>query len=137
VINVKRILARRFVVWPIYAALALRVIMPIGYMPAPLADGLPFVPCPSGFIGGGLISQDAASSAHHRHAGHDSTASEPTVAGGGESCQFGGAFSPAAPVAESDQGFISLEQVLVQAEFTADIHSGIPALYRARAPPRS
>ena len=130
------ILSRRFIVWPIYASLVLRMVMPVGYMPAPLADGLPFVPCPAGLVGGDFFTPGEKSSSHHQHSGHDAAGGEHSPSGGGESCQFGGAFGAAAPVAEPGQTLHVLEQVPAFRDPAANVQSCIPLLYRARAPPQ-
>jgi hypothetical protein len=136
VIKIERILSRRHIVWIVYACLALRVIMPVGYMPASLADGLPFVLCPDGVFSAGQFSSDAQSSGHHQHSVQDGNGSNHDGSGGGETCQFGSAFGAAAPFTELDQNTLIFEQILVRAVPAAVFRSSIAQPYRARAPPQ-
>ncbi len=58
----------RMVVWMAYASLVCRLLVPVGYMPAPLSEGGPFVLCHGGYQGE-LVAY-LSSSGHAEHAGH-------------------------------------------------------------------
>lgn len=80
--------------------LALRAIAPVGYMPASLAEGLPFVLCP-GSAGAGLLLQTPGV-AHHDHGQgvRDGTAEDARPAVTWKFCAFGVLFAFVGPVAE-------------------------------------
>jgi hypothetical protein len=64
---------RRMVVLAAYACFALRIAIPAGFMPAPLAEGGPVVVCDGGFDGA-LLARAAAPHGHHHDPmamGHD------------------------------------------------------------------
>ena len=46
--------ARRRLIALVFLGLAVRVVMPAGYMPAPIGEGGSFVPCPGGMSGASL-----------------------------------------------------------------------------------
>jgi hypothetical protein len=58
---------KRVVVIAAYASFALRIAIPAGFMPAPLAEGGPVVVCDGGFDGALLARAAAPQSHHHDH----------------------------------------------------------------------
>ena len=58
------------VVWTAYACFAFRIVVPAGYMPAPLSSGAPFMLCHGGFEGRLLSALNPPRAQHHDHATH-------------------------------------------------------------------
>ena len=120
---------------PLIAVFLLRALIPVGYMPSAIADGLPFVLCPDdlpaaftalfergGHDGGG----------HHDHGGHDSA----SAAQFPDQCDLGDTLSMAGAPAD--------DPPLVDRLPAAAIDNGVDAIHfsqprfreRARGPPR-
>ncbi|MCW8845335.1 MAG: hypothetical protein OQK99_05800 [Gammaproteobacteria bacterium] len=55
------------VVWTAYACFAVRIVVPAGYMPAPLSSGAPFMLCHGGFEGRLLSALNPPQAHHHDH----------------------------------------------------------------------
>ena len=84
--------------------MALRALTPAGYMPGSLADGTPFVLCPSSTPGAEyFLSRGQAGQAHeHHHNQADSLADTDTPDDRPwEFCPLGAAFAAAAPAHEA------------------------------------
>ncbi|HET6630489.1 MAG TPA: hypothetical protein VFG91_12000 [Woeseiaceae bacterium] len=79
--------------------LALRAIAPAGYMPAPIADGLPFVLCPGG-IGAVAFVAAADRAGHHHDDGHARSDESAHDAIAWKFCPFAVLFASPGPVAE-------------------------------------
>ena len=73
------------------APLLLRASIPDGYMPAPLAAGLPFVLCPSGVPAGFMAT--LSGSDQHRHHGHEGSVGTHVESG---QCPIGHMLTPVA-----------------------------------------
>jgi len=103
-------------------------VIPIGYMPASLADGGPAQLCPSGWPSGGMPGHGG----HHGHDGHNEHSSGDEV---WEHCAYGAASSSPALVADHEisiarfsdvpDGYFEPRQI-VRRELLA---------FRSRAPP--
>jgi hypothetical protein len=90
----------RMIAWVTYLCFALRIIAPVGYMPAPLSEGAPFVLCHSGYQGD-LVRYLASRNSHHDAASSHLTASEHAETprkhdGALEHCPMGAAFGSVA-----------------------------------------
>jgi hypothetical protein len=125
---------RRQLAWLVFIGLALRAITPAGYMPAPLADGLPFVLCPGGVYGAAHVIASDHEPGGHVH--HDSMRGDGGSSGGWESCPFGNAFGAAAPTADTDPVAVFFRPVSLPAQADSFIATSITHPNRARAPPR-
>lgn len=130
--------ARRNLIGLLWLGLALRVLIPVGYMPAPFSEGGPIVLCPDGLPAGLFAAMDDRLSVRH-HAGsangahgHDTSADQPNP---WDSCEFGGTPGVFLPVSDylvplSEPGHERPEsnpQGVVPVLFTSS--------YQARAPP--
>jgi hypothetical protein len=113
------------------AAFLLRAVVPVGFMPAKLSDGGPFVLCPGG--PGGI----ALSSLVDKHAGHGQHAhdGESATHEAWEYCPVGAALAAIAPPSEPDLELPQFRHVLASAFAPAYTLAEIPAAYLARAPP--
>ena len=120
-----------------------RVIVPVGYMPAPLAEGGPFAPCHGSYFGRfvKVLSNDsfsAAAQVHHSDPAaphHEKTEDAGGVHEAWEHCPLGVVAAGAAlglehtlKLAELDQDFTHPGDVVVSSAL-------VVGLYRARAPP--
>jgi hypothetical protein len=113
------------------AAFLLRAIVPVGFMPAKLSDGGPFVLCPGG-PGGTVLSslvERHASHAQHKHDG------EGTTHEAWEHCPVGAALAAIAPPSEPNLELLQFRHVLASAFAPAQTLVDLPAAYLARAPP--
>lgn len=112
--------------------LACRALIPVGYMPAPLAAGGPVVLCP-GDYSTALLNLPGARSAHrHHHGGEDPQGAGHTA---WDACAFAAASAAFLPVAEYAAAALVSEHVAppAAAEISAPF---LPAAsYSARAPP--
>lgn len=112
------------------AGLALRAITPAGYMPASLADGIPFVLCHNS-TPGARVFLELARGEHAHHQG--STPESSTSAW--DSCPFGVAFSAAAP-AYDVVAALAFDATFETAVVTAVIPRSAPSRnFQARGPP--
>ncbi len=120
------------ILWLAVAGVALRAIVPVGYMPAPLADGLPFVLCP-----GSAPYLSLPGSGHHGgDAGHAATGDDTNaVSPAWEFCPFGVFFSQAAPATEHAALAAAPSQSPLFAEPDAIVRPALARSWRARAPP--
>ena len=113
------------------AAFLLRAVVPVGFMPAKLSDGGPFILCPGG--PGGI----ALSSLVDKHAGHGQHAhdGERATHEAWEHCPVGAALAAIAPPSEPDSNLPQFRHVLASSSAAAQTPAEIPAAYLARAPP--
>jgi len=92
----------RIATWLAWASFALRVLVPVGYMPAAISDGGPFILCPGGYQAE-LLQYLGTSGAHDHgtaaHAGHAS-AGQGSHAEGSD-CSIGATFAAVAPAAST------------------------------------
>lgn len=113
-----------------FLGLAVRVVMPAGYMPAPLAEGGPFVLCPDGFFSSTFTdATDAAPDDHHGHAAND-------AADIWKFCPFGFVFGSSAPATELAFAVDHLRPALPAFGDNVSIRSAVVLSYDARAPPK-
>jgi len=121
-----------------------RALVPVGFMPAPLADGGPIRVCHGGAAGllfAALLEQrsSASETAHDSHAdGHHSEHDDPDRDlnhEGWERCPVGATFAFAVLVADLTLPLLPLEHVLAAGEPDVAIPRTLPSLYHARAPP--
>jgi len=125
-------------------AFGCRAVVPLGYMPAPLSEGGPFIPC-NGVLAGGafrvLASMPGTSteSAHHEHAGgahHDSAREDGSGAHEAwQHCPLGVAASSAALAAEYALSLPELGHVFDYPDDSLPLIVRFPSFYLARAPP--
>ncbi len=109
----------------------MRAIVPAGYMPAPIAEGLPFVLCPGGAPHLALSGSHHGGDAGHGPAHDDADAASPAW----EFCPFGVFFSHAVPAADHAPLSPSPEQSPAFAEPDAILRPALARPWRARAPP--
>jgi hypothetical protein len=133
---------RRPLLYVAYLALACRLVIPAGFMPAPLADGGPLRLChggPAGALLAALAAQtvpsDEQQDRHHQH-GHDSDGGpSPEQHDQWEHCPIGAVFASAALVGEPTVEVLELEHWFVAQPTRILIPSSRTGAYRARAPP--
>ena len=141
--------ARQFLIRFAFLSFAFRALVPVGFMPAALADGGPFKICHGG-VAGALFSALAerthgahsGHSAHHHHAqaaaGDALGSGDELPAGhaGWEHCPVGAAVAQAA-ITSAGIHFepVPHEQAFARIEPRALVARVIPSVYRARAPP--
>lgn len=117
-----------------------RALVPVGYMPASLADASLLMPC-HGTLAGQLLARlgtPAATHAHDHHAGQDESSDPPTSLDAWEHCPLGAVASSAALASQPTLG------PLPSARFESPCNAGLASLerllaghYRARAPPHA
>ena len=124
--------ARHFLAKALLTAVLLRAIMPMGYMPGSLSDGLPFELCPEG-LPASVLAVLKGQERHHHHLQPDDGA-EPQVSVY-EQCDFGHLCTPA--VTDFDSSVNSLPPVATAvADNLATVLRLNPRLsYSPRAPP--
>ncbi len=119
---------RRCLSMLLLATLLLRASIPDGYMPAPLAAGMPFVLCPSG-IPAGFMAMPGGPDHHHGHGGD---------AGAGvdaSQCPIGHMLTPAMACSDHWQAFaVALPPEYAAAPLTT-YTSATPIKPRSRGPP--
>ena len=121
------------ILWLALAGVALRALVPVGYMPAPLADGLPFVLCPGSAP---YLTLPGSGGHHGGDAGHvpahdDAAAAAPAW----ESCPFGVFFGQVAPASEYAALTPAPSESPTFAEPDAIVRPALTRSWRARAPP--
>jgi hypothetical protein len=127
-------------------AVAAKLLVPVGYMPAALADGGPFMLCGSEFS---AATAPASQSEHGSH-GHESRGPESHVHGTAahdhgeepaaghhewERCSLGGLASLAALSVEWHFGIESRPPEGVAVPEVSFFSAGAPVAFRSRAPP--
>jgi hypothetical protein len=128
----------RIATWLAWASFALRVLVPVGYMPAAIADGGPFVLCPGGYQAE-LLQYLGSSAAHDHgaaaHAGHASA--EHGSHAEGSDCSIGATFAAVAPTA-SPPVVAPAPRVTRPVTLIEAAASSVPdQRYHSRAPPLS
>jgi hypothetical protein len=123
-----------------YLALACRLVIPAGFMPAPLADGGPLQLCHGGAAGALLaaLARQAGASGNgdeHHHHDHDAGGVPPSQHDAWEYCPIGAVFASAAIVGESSTPVLELEHFFVDQPTSILVSSSRTGAYRARAPP--
>jgi hypothetical protein len=134
---------RRPLFYVVYLALACRLLVPAGFMPAPLAEGGPLRLCPGGAAGAlleALAAGDVASSAQHdtrhRHHGHDNNGGKaPEQYDPWQYCPVGAVFASATLVGESSTTVLELEHFFAARTARILVSLARTGVYRARAPP--
>jgi hypothetical protein len=134
--------ARRLLLWGAYLGFACRIAVPVGYMPAPLSEGGPFVICGGGFAGQ-FFREVARAQLERQHRG--SSIPEPagsgdddrTVSGGWKYCHVGmhlgasalmSAFVLPIPELDAERPVVAVERPVMAARARR---------YNARDPPFS
>jgi hypothetical protein len=133
--NPSRNARRALLLGLVYLALACRLVIPAGYMPAPLGQGGPIMLCPGGFFGAAPSVRDDLHAGHHgdHHAhGEEQSGSEHA---GWEHCPVGSIFAAAALTSSVDLPVLALRHVLQPLEPARAIASIATQPYQARAPP--
>jgi hypothetical protein len=136
--------AGRLLIWLAYLGLACRVVVPAGYMPAPLADGGPIVLCHGGAAGQVLSRLGELAGNHHSEHGDQHRDHHPDTGEDGsgvhdawEICPLGKVLTAAAITAEFTLHTLELSEPAPATEprnLTAAVTHGA---YWARAPPLS
>ena len=139
--------ARRTVIWLAYLGLACRMLIPAGYMPAPLSHGGPVVLCHGGLSGQLLKSLIRPASLHeHAHGGSSSHAPDGAEhAPGGsdgqhaawEHCPVGTALAAVALTGDYVIHLDAIRAPLPEAEPVILVSAPVTRNYWARAPPRT
>lgn len=132
----------QLLVWLACLGFACRALVPVGYMPAPLADGGPIRLCHGG-VSQVLLQALEQRRAVHAHEGHQEQHDEHHDHGNGEDaanggwayCSIGSVVSWAALAARIDMGFLTLEHELGVGTRPAPPNLPFQRLYQARAPP--
>lgn len=88
--------ARRHLIGLVLLGLAVRVIMPAGYMPAPIGEGGPFVLCPGGLSGAQYFLADDGEHAD----GHEHDPDDARQANAWAFCPLGAVFGSAVLVTD-------------------------------------
>jgi len=121
-----------------------RALVPVGFMPAPVADGGPIRVCHGGAAGtllAALLEQRTSGvlGDSHSHAdGHHSQPDEPERDlnhEGWERCPIGTTFAFAVLVSDLALPLLPLEHALAEGEIDSAIPRTLPSNYHARAPP--
>jgi hypothetical protein len=132
------------------AGFLVRALIPVGFMPGPLASGSPIMVCHGGIAGaffqalaeksrGNAMPADMAdhsAMSHHAHSDHPSAADEPPrVSSAWDHCPTGATASAAALAPRFSFSLLTLSN----RPYDLEPHSGVPATpissYQARAPP--
>jgi hypothetical protein len=124
---------RRKLTGLILLGLAVRAVMPAGYMPAPIGEGGPFVLCPGSLSGATLILAAQAQAAGHHGDQYDHGSGDGSHFW--EFCAFGAALGAAAIGNDADLVLPVFEQVLISTR--SELPARSPGLhpFDARAPP--
>jgi hypothetical protein len=124
----------------VVALYALRALVPVGYMPASIGDGGPFVLCADQSAATlTLLESQFGGMAHSpgafdHHSNPDDSPSGSHDNDSWERCFFAPG-SQHADVAPNDPASPAATPLLVERSFTEPQGAGLRALYRARAPP--
>jgi hypothetical protein len=124
-----------------YLALACRLVIPAGFMPAPLADGGPLQLChggPAGALFAALAATAAPSDSQHEHHHHDRDddgGATPTEHDAWQYCPVGAVFAFAALVGEPSVDVLGLVHAFAAQPTRILVSSSRTGAYRARAPP--
>ena len=116
----------------------MQALVPAGYMPAPIANGLPFVLCTGGFSGASFLVAEGGHTHHadhqqaHEHAGDDGE--RPLE---WEFCPCGAVFGSAALIAEYHPPSPLLHKNPSATEIDGIVRSVATRPWRARAPPEN
>lgn len=116
----------------VFLGLAMRAVMPAGYMPAPLAEGGPFVLCPGGLSGANYFLAD--DDGKHAH-GHDHGAEGEDSAVAWEFCPTGFVSGQAALTADPAVAVPFLKPFAPEAGHVVATYPAVVPSYHARAPP--
>jgi hypothetical protein len=130
-----RTAARRKLIGLLLLGLAVRIVMPAGYMPAPIGEGGPFVPCPGGLSGAlFLVDHGSGSGTHHSHGTGDAADADAST-DVWEFCPFGAVFGSAVLVNDSYSALPVVQQGAPPAHRRLPV--SLPELrpFHARAPP--
>jgi hypothetical protein len=116
----------------LFLGLAVRVVMPAGYMPAPIGEGGPFVLCPAGLVGAPFWLP--AEEGVHTHADHADD--EVNQAGIWEFCRFGAVFGSSVLVSD-----VAISVPSPKADAPAEDYFSVASpfsirILRARGPPQ-
>ncbi|MDH4108135.1 MAG: hypothetical protein OEW35_07445 [Gammaproteobacteria bacterium] len=129
-------LLTRTATWIAWASFACRVLVPVGYMPAALADGGPFVLCPGGYQAELLQYLDSAPGDARHAAGHGAHAAGDHAAHAERSdCSIGATFAAVAPTASLPLAMPAPQIVPPLAPAERLTASTTRARYHSRAPP--
>ena len=113
--------------------MAMRAVVPAGYMPAPLAEGGPFVLCPGGLSGANYFL--APGDGEHAHHGHGQGADGDDGAVGWEFCPTGFVSGLTALAAEPSFAVPFLRQYIPAPGHVAAAYPAAVRSYHARGPP--
>lgn len=122
---------RRALIWAVYLGLACRVLIPAGYMPAPLDEGGPFKPCPSG-LSGRIFENHGEQFAEHL-SGHGNATLDDHIAW--ELCPTGIVLESFALTPEVTTPALTTGGIFLPAKFVSLDYFDTPSNFQSRAPP--
>jgi hypothetical protein len=124
----------RFALVMVLATLALRAVVPAGFMPAAIGNGLPFEMCPSAVPAEILAAMSGAGHSHHQHhAGHNAAGSDGHFNTG--DCPIGQALSAAVAFDDLQPAVIAPAAAPLNASEPAALPSLEQPVRRSRDPP--
>jgi len=124
---------RRKLIGLILLCLAVRIVTPAGFMPAPIGEGGPFVLCPGGSSAASLIFAARAHGGGHHGDQHDHDSDDASRFW--EFCPFGAAFGSAVIVTDVEFVLLEFEQIVPSAQPSFPHRSTTSYPFHARAPP--
>ena len=126
----------RIATWLAWTAFACRALTPLGYMPAPVGEGGPFMLCPSG-AQAELVQFFDTRRDHADHGGHHHGAGDANHEQhrDGSECPIGASFAAAIPVTLLDLDTPAPTVTLPALPAAAPVAAAPAARYHSRAPP--
>lgn len=126
----------RIVTWLAWAGFACRALTPLGYMPAAVGDGSPFILCPSGSQAE-LVQFFDSRREHAHHGGHHHGAGDVNhdQHRDGSECPIGASFATAIPAALLDLDTLSPPVAPLALPVDAPVTTAAASRYHSRAPP--
>ncbi len=122
---------RRNLIALLFLGLAVRVIMPAGYMPASIGEGGPFVLCPGGLSGASyFLATGSEVEGHHDHASDG-----PDQVNAWEFCPFNTVFASFGPITDPLAAVPSFDRFVPAAAPEFPYRSRFTGAPRARSPP--
>jgi hypothetical protein len=122
--------ARRKLIALLFLGLAVRVVMPAGYMPAALGEGGPFVLCPGGLTGASFFLAAGSEGEHHDHGSDESG-----EVNAWEFCPFNTVSGSFGPVTDLPAAVSSFDTLAPIAAPELPWRSRFTGALRARGPP--
>ena len=121
--------------WLGYASFACKILVPIGYMPAALDEGGPFVLCPGGYQGELVRYLSGHQPGHGASGSHDAAAAEHGPNDGSSNCSLGTTLGAVAPDVSSSIPLALVRAGVPAASADARVVAAPATRYHSRAPP--